>query len=187
MQLVICPHCDVRVAAMADGNCPSCRRLIDQLPNDKAEVSETNSCAAKSPTDSRALTVYPTRPTSITVIAWFLVVIGSLNLIFSTANINNPLVRELMAKRPLPVPIQLAMLYVGLSVMILCGVAMLRGHNWARWLYVIWTLVGTIVTFATSPMKVMLIPGLVVFLVIVFFLFRSNSSLYFSQFGARDE
>lgn len=127
------------------------------------------------------------RPTSITVISWILIVISVLNLVTSTVNINNPMVRELMAKSPLPISVQFAMLYIGLAVTLICGVAMLGGHNWGRWLYVIWVVIGMIVGFATSPMKAMMIPGLLVFLIVAFFLFQPNATLYFTQPGASDE
>jgi len=127
------------------------------------------------------------RPTSITVISWILIVISVLNLVTSTVTINNPTVRELMAKNPLPIPLQFVMLYIGLTVALVCGVAMLRGHNWARWLYVIWSAIGMIVGLATSPMKAMMVPGALVFLIVAFFLFRPNATLYFSQSGASDE
>lgn len=127
------------------------------------------------------------RPTSITIISWILIVISVLNLGTSTVNINNPMVRELMAKTPLPIPVQFAMLYIGLAVTLLCGIAMLGGHNWGRWLYAIWSVIGMIVGFATSPMKAMMVPSLLVFLIIAFFLFRPNATLYFTQSGVSHE
>ena len=127
------------------------------------------------------------RPTLITVISWILIVISVLNLVTSTVNINNPMVHKLMAKSPLPIPVQFAMLYIGLAVTLICGVAMLGGHNWGRWLYVIWSVIGMIIGFATSPMKTMMVPGLLFFLIVAFFLFRPNATLYFTQSGASDE
>jgi hypothetical protein len=122
------------------------------------------------------------RPTSITVIAWILIVVTAINLVSSTVTVslNNPMIKELMAKSPLPVPVQYAMLYLGLAVMLASGVGMLKGGNWARWLYVIWTVIGTVVGLATSPMKAMMIPGILVFFVVVFFLFRPVANRYFS-------
>ena len=65
---------------------------------------------------------------------------GGITLITTTAMINNPMVRDMMAKNPLPVPVQYARSYLGLLVMVVSGVAMLKGANWARYLYVIWSL-----------------------------------------------
>ncbi len=46
------------------------------------------------------------RPTSVTVIAWILIVTGGVSLVATTAAINNPVTLELMSKSPLPIPVQ---------------------------------------------------------------------------------
>ena len=119
------------------------------------------------------------RPTSITIISWWLIVLGGMNLFITTAMINNPTVQDLMAQNPIPIPVQYAMSYIQLLVMIVSGVAMLNGANWARYLYAIWTLVVSVIGIVTSPMKAAMIPGFVVFLVIAFFLFRPKASAFF--------
>lgn len=120
-----------------------------------------------------------TRPTSITVISWFLIVIGGISLILTTVMINNPEALALMEKNPIPIPLQYVMSYAGLLVMVISGIAMLKGKNWARLLYVIWSVVGFAIGIATSPMKAAMIPGLIVFLVVAFFLFRPKASAFF--------
>jgi hypothetical protein len=121
------------------------------------------------------------RPTSVTVISWILIVMGGISLIVSTLMLKNPTTREMMARCPLPVPLQYAMLYVGLFVTITSGLAMLKGQNWARLLYVIWGAVGFLIGLATSPMKTAMIPGLIVYVVVVFFLFRPKVNQYFGR------
>ena len=127
-----------------------------------------------------------TRPASVTVVAWILIVMGVLSLITSTITINNPLARDLMSKSPIPVSVQFAMMYAGLLIMIVSGIAMFKGQNWARWLYVIWSVLGLVIGFATSPMKAAMIPGLILFLIIVFFLFRPMANAYFSAAESSD-
>jgi len=95
--------------------------------------------------------------------------------------IDNPAVRELISKSPIPVPVQYAMSYAGLLVMLVSGVAMLKGQNWGRWLYVVGTAVGFFIGIMTSPMKETMIPGFVFFVVVTFFLFRPNANKYFSD------
>jgi hypothetical protein len=121
-----------------------------------------------------------TRPTSVSVISWFLIVISIISLISTTMMIGNPTVTQLMEKTPLPIPIQYAMSYLGLSIMLISGIFMLKGLDWARKLYVGWTTFGLLIGIATSPMKATLIPGTVMFIVIVFFLFRPKANAYFS-------
>jgi len=104
---------------------------------------------------------------------------GAVSLITTTAMIKNPTARALMLKSPVPLTIQYAMIYAGLSVMIVSGIAMLKGCNWARYLYVFWVGLALVVGIAVSPMKAALIPQIVVFAVVVFFLFRPKASEYF--------
>ncbi len=121
------------------------------------------------------------RPPSITVIAWILIITGGISLITSTASLNNPMVKELMAKSPIPIPVQYAMMYIGLLVSIVSGIGMLKKQNWARFLYIICGAIGFLIGLFTSPMKMALIPGLLFFAIIVFFLFRPIAKQYFSK------
>ena len=120
------------------------------------------------------------RPTSVTVIAWILIVGTGITLISTTAMINNPMMLDLMSKSPIPIPIQYAITYIGSAIMLVSGIAMLKGCNWARLLFVIWSAINFLVGIVTSPMKATLILGLVSFLIIVFFLFRPKANAYFS-------
>jgi hypothetical protein len=126
------------------------------------------------------------RPTSVSVIAWILIVTSGISLLTSTVSLNNPMARELMAKSLLPVPLQFVMLYVGLLITIVSGIAMLKGQNWARFLYVGWSAIGFVIGILTSPMKAAMIPGLVVFAVLTFFLFRPKPNEYFSTKDTTD-
>jgi hypothetical protein len=120
------------------------------------------------------------RPISVTIIAWFLIVAGVISVFTTLSTLNNPMVEELMSKSLLPVPLQYAMMYIALAVSVICGIGMLKGQGWARLLYVIWGIIGFLVGFVTSPMKVAIIPGLIVFVIIVLLLYRPASNQYFS-------
>lgn len=123
------------------------------------------------------------RPTSISVIAWLLVVAGGITLIMTTVMINNPMVNDIMSKSSIPIPLQHAMSYLGSLIMIVSGIAMLKGCNWARFLYIIWNIIGFLVGIATSPMKAAMIPGFVFLLIVAFFLFRPKANTFFSSAG----
>ena len=174
LDFAACPHCLVSVAFQQDGTCPSCRRNRNDPADPTARLSAP-----------RREVICP-RPTSITVIAWFLIVAASINLATSIGNLNNPLVKDLMAKSPLPASAQFALLYLGLAVSLVSGIGMLMGHNWARWLYVIWSAFAFVVGLATSPMKLMLIPGVLVYVIIVLFLIRPVASRFFLAESAAD-
>ena len=79
----------------------------------------------------------------------------------------------------MPIPLQYTINFIGLSIMIISGIAMLKGFNWARLLYVTWSILGIIIAFFTSPMKAILLPGLVFLAIVIFFLFRPIANEYF--------
>lgn len=120
-----------------------------------------------------------TRPRSITIISWILIVLGGISAVSTTIMIGNPMVAELMQKSPVPMWLQWVMSYAGLLVMLVSGAAMLKGANWARWLYVGWTAAGFVFAFATSPLKMAMLPGFVFFCIIAFFLFRKKANAFF--------
>lgn len=123
------------------------------------------------------------RPVSVSVIGWILIVVAAFNLILSAFTINMPTVREAMARNPLPLPVQYIMIYLGLTVILVSGIGMLKGQNWARVLYAGWNALGIVVGLATSPAKIGLIPGILFYLVVVVFLFRPAANRYFSTEG----
>lgn len=121
------------------------------------------------------------RPTSVNVIAWFLIIAGFISVAFSYYSFNNPVTQELMAKSLLPMSVQYVLMFVGVAVSVVSGFAMLRGLNWARVLYVGWSAIGLVIGLVTSPIKVALIPSVVVLAIIAFFLFRAKANAYFTQ------
>jgi hypothetical protein len=125
------------------------------------------------------------RPTSITVIGWLLIVMGVLGalgmiMVFWNAD---PKLQELLATSPVPVPFQYAMSFAGLVITVACGYFMLQGQNWARLLYVIWSASALLTSLLTSPIRFAIIPSLVFFLLITIFLFRPKANAFFA--GAR--
>lgn len=120
------------------------------------------------------------RPTSISVIAWFLIVSSGISLIAIPVSLNNPMAKVLMAKSLLPIPLQYVLLYLGVLITFVAGIAMLEGQNWARFLYVIWNAIGFVIGIVTYPLNTAMIPGFVGFAVITFFIFRPKANEYFS-------
>jgi hypothetical protein len=126
------------------------------------------------------------RPTSVSVIAWILIVMGCISIIMTISMTNNPTAVELMKKNPLPIPLQYAINFLGLGIMIASGAAMLKGLNWGRLLYITWTLIAIIIGLFTSPMKAMLLPSLVFLVIVIFFLFRPKANEFFKALKVQD-
>src|SRR5262245_24588897 len=114
------------------------------------------------------------RPTSVSVIAWILIVISGIALISLTVRLNgpafnSPMAKELIEKSPLPISVQYALAYMHPLVNLIAGNSMLYGRNWARLLYVVSGVIGFVIGIVTSPVKILMIPGFVIFAVITFF------------------
>lgn len=119
------------------------------------------------------------RPLSVTIISWILIVLALLGLVGTLVSMNVPEAREIMEQGKLPVEAQIALSLVGLGVLVVSGIGMLKGGNWARMLYVGWTALSLILGFFTAPAPATMIPSLIIFLIIAFFLFRPAPNAYF--------
>jgi hypothetical protein len=121
------------------------------------------------------------RPTSLTVACWILIVLGLLGILpLFMGTMHDPHVVELMNKNPIPLAVQYALISLGALVTSGSGVLMLYRQSWARLVYVSWSILGIIIGLTTSPFKIMLLPGIAVFAVIAFFLFRPAANAYFA-------
>ena len=119
------------------------------------------------------------RPTSITVIAWILLISSLFSIAANFYNMSNPLVLEMMARGALPISAQFGMIFIGLVVTIVASIAMLKGREWSRKLYLGWSALAMLVSLGTSPMKVMLIPSFLVLALVAYFLYRPKANAYF--------
>jgi len=120
------------------------------------------------------------RPVSITVISWYLIVSAILLVLFYSFALSMT-IDDMKQSSTIPVSIQFPMLYAGLLMTLVSGIAMLKGQNWARLLYVIWCGILVILALATSPNKSEMVTTIVFWLIIVFFLFRPKANEYFSS------
>ncbi|WP_217644314.1 hypothetical protein [Paracidovorax konjaci] len=117
----------------------------------------------------------------MTIAAWFLLISAALALAMSVASHGNPETAALMEQSALPISVQYVLSYGGLGLQIVCAFAILKGLAWGRLLYALWGGIGLLVGLFTSPIKLALIPGAVIFAVIVFLLFRSAANIYFAK------
>lgn len=121
------------------------------------------------------------RPLALTVIGWILIVMGIVSMFATSANLKNPKIIEYMNQSPLPLSVQYAILALGVMVMTICGLGILKEKNWARFLYVGWGLGNFLMSLAIGTMQASMIPGLIIFLIIAYFLFRPEANAYFSK------
>jgi hypothetical protein len=121
------------------------------------------------------------RPTSVTVIAWILIVMSSFTLIALTMTPDNS---QLI---PPPTPLEYALICAQPLATLIAGIAMLSGRNWARLLYVIPNSIGVVLLILRFPGQAGLIPGSVIFAVITIFLFLPKANEYFAPKKAAND
>jgi hypothetical protein len=112
------------------------------------------------------------RPRSITIIGWICIVFGTIALgsgLLPSAKIT--------AAQRLAELAGHWYVHVSRAAMIVAGVFMLYGFNWARWLLILWFVFHVIVGFLHSPLQGVL--HTVIFIVPSYFLFRPAASAYF--------
>ena len=124
------------------------------------------------------------RPLSVSIIGWWLIATGAIGIIGLALTPNNPTALRLYAHSPLPLWAHIAIGAVGTLITIVSGYGMLKGHNWSRFLYAGWSVIGFAITLLTIPATSLLLIGLVFFAVILFFLFRPDATAGFRSGGA---
>ncbi len=123
------------------------------------------------------------RPTSLTIIGWFLIVISAFGLVSQLTMRNNPVVQQVLAESPLPASVHLALGIIGGLIGLVSGYGVLKGLNWSRYLYVGWSVIGLAIGFLTSPFASIMLLSVLFLAVITFFLFRPAANAWFMREG----
>ncbi len=123
-------------------------------------------------------------PTAVRVFSWVLIVTSVVTLLsIAVANLltQEEHVAGLEEYGP-PGLFRNVFGWAGLSVMLIAGRFMLKGANWARWLYVIWGAVSIALCLVTfyGPI-LLLVPGLIFYAIFVGLLFQSESTAFFKK------
>jgi hypothetical protein len=125
------------------------------------------------------------RPLSISIVGWFLsiggvlLILGSLKLLFLS---DDPRVQKAMEGYAIPGNVIVAMEGVVAVTSFVCGVNILNGANWARWLYTISCgcfLIYDIFLFSNHFL--LLLPATIVRGVFITFLFLPDANDFFSS------
>lgn len=108
----------------------------------------------------------PQRPLLITLLGWLLILVGTVEFIYRLTKIHRPV----HAGDDLWVPLFELIILVS-------GIFLLRGSNWARWLAVAW--IGFHITVGFQYSVVQGVIHSLVFLVFVWLLFRPDVNAWF--------
>ena|SRR5215813_6092343 len=117
------------------------------------------------------------RPHSITIISWIFIAFGGVSFLASLL----PLADSAAAQRIAARPFEYWLIPIVRILALLCGVFMLYGFNWSRWLLVVWVVYHVILSALHSPLE--LLVHSLLFAVVLYFVFRPQATTYFR--GAR--
>jgi len=119
------------------------------------------------------------RPTSVLVIAIIIIVLSGISLVMTPLTALVPEVREHYEKMDRSIAVAIMWSAVGSVIGVAAGIALLKGRNWGRLLYLIYVpaaFVLAIALYGFSPVQLL---GLVLYLVILVFLTRPAASAFF--------
>jgi hypothetical protein len=126
------------------------------------------------------------RPTPVTAIAWILIVFGIFGLLLTSKNMIWPSASriERMASSPVPIPVQYAILAAADFLSLLMAYLLLGGKSSGRWLYAIVEPLRFVYALIQGSTTMMILPGLLMFAVIIYFLFRKDANIFFAAGSA---
>ena len=121
------------------------------------------------------------RPRSITVISWIFIALGGILTLADLLPLVDTAAAQRFSEFKAQHPFESARDILAHVLAVVCGVFMLYGFNWARWLLVVWMGFHLILSALHSPFQ--LVVHSLLFAVVLYFLFRPPASAYFR--GAR--
>ena len=123
------------------------------------------------------------RPLSIAIIAWFLGITALIS-IYSIATMgSNPLMAKMLEKMPVSLTFLQVWASLGVVITLISAYGIWKGLPWGRVLYVVWSVIGIIVSFYTSPIQSLILVSIVFFIIIAAFLFTNRANEWFSARG----
>jgi hypothetical protein len=123
------------------------------------------------------------RPLSLAIIAWFLGISSLLGLYGIMTMGSNPAAQKMLAQSHMSLQFLQIWGTIGVIVTVICAVGIWKGLPWSRVLYVVWNVIGILVSFYTSPMQSMILLSVLFFVVIAAFLFTNRANEWFQARG----
>ena len=115
----------------------------------------------------------PARPKSVTVTCVIILVLCGLGFLASLGN-------QAMVPDRTHHPIRFALFYGGIGVAFLSGTFAFLGHNWARWLLIVWLAYNVAVGILVQASLMFILLRAFVLAATGYYLFRPQAKLFFS-------
>jgi len=81
----------------------------------------------------------------------------------------------------MPVPVQKLLSIAGSVIALLSAVFMLKGANWARWIFIIWGAVGALCGLINVGFALLLLPSLIIYVASATLLMQKEISDFFTR------
>ncbi|MBJ9966993.1 hypothetical protein LGM43_30400 [Burkholderia seminalis] len=123
------------------------------------------------------------RPISLTILAWVIIVTNAITCVYTPFSIGMPTTQALMSHYLLPVWATFAISMIIEVANVVIGIAILKGREWSRNAYIVTFVIGIAFSLINLPasMLAVLIPGVLLFALFVYLLFRRPATAYFRQ------
>ena len=123
------------------------------------------------------------RPLSLTIIAVFLALFSLLGLYGTLTMGSNPEALKMLEASKVPLMFLQIWGAIGCIVTLACAYGIWKGMPWSRVLYVVWNVIGIVVSFFTTPTQSLILVSIVIFVVIAGFLYTNRANEWFSARG----
>jgi len=124
-----------------------------------------------------------TRPLSLTIIGWLLIVFSLFGLFGVVTMGSNAAAMKMLEQMHTSLLFQQVWGVLGAIINVAVAYGIFKGLPWSRVLYVVWGIVGLVVAAYTSPIKVAVVVGLIFLVVISAFLFTNSANDWFCARG----
>ena len=121
------------------------------------------------------------RPTSVAVIAWIITITSGLSLVATPITAMIPMTRQAIEATGMPVAMAIFWGMLSGAIGVVSGIAMLKGVNWGRLLY-LWAIpILTVLNWILYGFKASGIPGIIIYIIFLIFLIRPAASAFFGD------
>jgi len=124
-----------------------------------------------------------TRPLSLTIIGWLLIVFSLFGLFGVVSMGSNAAAMKMLEQMHTSLLFQQVWGVLGAIINVAVAYGIFKGLPWSRVLYVVWGVVGLVVAAYTSPIKVAVVVGLIFLVAISAFLFTNSANDWFCARG----
>lgn len=124
------------------------------------------------------------RPVSLTIIAWFLIVVSVLGIAgIIWASMSADMAAKMAEQSHVPLWFQQLWTVIGALVTLAVAYGILKGQPWSRVLYIVWGVIGIVVGFLIGTSMLGILFSFILLVVIGAFLFGDRANEWFDARG----